>query len=173
MCASALETSTVVPRTMKTPSGTNKYPFPKSSHAAPAPGAQADGVAAQCQGELAKGFEFTQGCSDRGGALVASERGGATYRFILRMGDDAPLDTSHISRPQLLARALKTALPGSVNLRSTYFFVGLAGTIRLTADLTAMNFSGRACQKPAYTRGIGPPLRNLLRDGATSLQEVT
>ena len=72
--------------------------------------------------------------------------------------------------------ALGTRSQNSTSLKREspfYFFVGLAGTIGLTADLTAMNFPGRACQKPAYTRGIGPPLRNLLRDGATSLQEIT
>ena len=86
VCPSALKTSTVVPRTMKTPSGTNIYPFPKSSHAAPAPGAQADEVSAQCQGELAKGFEFAQGCGNRGGTLLASERAGASCRIFQAIG---------------------------------------------------------------------------------------
>ena len=95
MYASALETSMAVLRTMKTPSGTNKYPFPKSSHAAPAPGAQADGIARQVQRKLAQGLELAQGCGDGGGALLASERGDATCRLFQAMGGDALLDTLH------------------------------------------------------------------------------
>ena len=42
--------------------------------------------------------------------------------FFKAMQGKAPLDMSCIFRPQLLAHILKAALPGSLNLPSTYFF---------------------------------------------------